>query len=427
MKANKFKIREPILCDARQDDTFSFSPDGQYIATLSSDASIQIRDCITLQPMTTIECPTNVDSFYWSPDSKLLLALMKTQNSLQIYFVEQTRYNENHLTVSYAGVSGGIVDTENILWSPDSRFILIFGYCVSTLFVWDLEKKSIRKLPPPKNIQSAVSYSPDGKSLAILTREYGKDSLVILDSQTYKQKMSFILSTLDSAVVKWTANSKIVYVIDSISHHMLQMINTQTKTICDHSAYDGFLGITEATACQNSKIIAVGGYDDYVRLLIYNEINWSILTEFLHEPTFGHQPITIYVENGDSFDERDSSISLKQTGESGITNIKWAIGNKLLASTSAQTPSALYIWNAETISLVAVVVLMAPIIKFEWSPKDESILMTSGSGFVALWNPTGISMISSVDMMRVQDFAWRCDGKAFLMVDRDAGTIALAV
>ena len=71
---------------------------------------------------------------------------------------------------------------------------------------------------------------------------------------------------------------------------------------------------------------------------------------------------------------------------------------------------------------------MGPIWKFEWSPVNESLLIASGSGFITLWNPNGIpSMISSVDLMRVQDFYWRNDGKAFLIVDKQAGTAALAV
>ena len=422
-----FKIREPIICDAKNDNTYSFSPDGQFISTLSSNSTIQIRDCLTLQVMTIIECPANIDSFYWSPDSKLLLVLMKSLNSIQIYFVEQTKVNKNQLTVAYAGVSSGIIDVESVIWSPDSHCILIFGLYAASLYAWNIDNHTLKSLPFPKNTKSSAAFSPDGKLVAVLSREDGRDVLIILESHNYRRKMSFVLSTLDSSVVKWTADGKFVYVIDSLSHHLLEICNIQSQTIFDHSAYDGFLGITEATTCPNSKIIAVGGFDDYVRLFVNVGQTWKILTEWLHETTFGHQSIPIYVENGDSFDVRDSSITLKQTGDSGITHVKWSIGNKLLASITSQTPSALYIWNAETISLVAVILLMAPIEKFEWSPKDDSLLLTSGSGFIAYWTVNGASMISSADLMRVQDFYWRSDGNAFLLVDRDAGTVALAV
>lgn len=425
-----FKIREPIVCDAYKDNTVSFSPDGRFIATLSSEAAVQVRDCITLNVMRTIECADKVDSFFWSPDSKLLLVLMKSLNSIQVFFVEQTANSQNRLTTSYAGVSGGTIDTESVMWSPDSTIILIFGAHASFLCAWDITNRSIRRLPPPKNTFASAAYSPDNKYLAIITHEGGKDLLVIVDAQSFKRKMNFVLSTLDSTTVKWTADSRIVYVIDSISHHLLQIINIQTQLIFDHSAYDGFLGITEAVASNNSKIIAVGGFDDYVRLLLQNDKKWSILTEFLHETSFGsHQSLTLYVENGNSFELRDpSNVSLKESGDKGIKSIKWAPGDKLLATISAQTPSALFIWNDELISLVAIIVFMSPILKFEWSPINESLLVATGSGFITFWSPNSTpTMISSVDLMRVQDFYWRSDGKAFLIVDKKAGTVALAV
>lgn len=425
-----FQIREPIVCDALQENTVAFSPDCRFIATLSSESEIQVRDCITLNVIRKIECQGSINSFFWSPDSKLLLVLMKSLNSIQIYFVEQATNNQNRITSSYAGISGGTIDTESVMWSPDSSAVLLFGAHASSLCIWDITNRSIRRLPPPKNTFASAAYSPDGRYLAILTHNNGKDILAIIDSQSLKKKMNFVLSTLDSTTVKWTANSQNVYVIDSISHHLLQIINIQTQAIFDHSAYDGFLGITEAVACNNSKIIAVGGFDDYVRLLVQSDNKWRILTEMLHETSFTHhQSISLFVENGNAFEQRDSSnASLQKTGDKGIKSIKWAPGDKLLASISSQTPSALFIWNEEIISLVAVIVFIGPIKKFEWSPINESLLIASDSGFITLWTPNGVpSMISSVDLMRVQDFYWRSDGKAFLIVDKNAGTAALAV
>ena len=41
-----FQIREPIVCDALQENTVAFSPDCRFIATLSSESENKFSDCI---------------------------------------------------------------------------------------------------------------------------------------------------------------------------------------------------------------------------------------------------------------------------------------------------------------------------------------------------------------------------------------------
>lgn len=427
--ARNFQIQEPIVCYLEQQNTYSFSPNSLYLAALSSKSSIKIIECSTLQEVRQITCAGDISSIEWSPDSELLLVLMQNLNSIQVYFVKQTKQMQNQLTASYASLSGGIIDTESVSWSPDSQCVLIYGYQACTLSIWDITHHFIKRLPSPKNSESSVSYSPDTKFIAILTHENGKDILEIIDSQSYRRKMSFVLSTLDCRSLQWTSDSRIVYIIDSISHHLLQIVNIQTQDIFDHSAYDGFLGITVARASGNSKIIAVGGFDNYIRLLLKNDKKWTVLTELLHETSFqNQQSATIYIENGSQFDLGDpAQLKLKDSGEKGIKDLKWAPGDKYLASISSQTPSALFIWNEETISLAFVIIFLSPIVKFEWSSKEESLLITTGSGFITLWSPSKDPvMIHSTDLMRVQDFIWGSNGQTFAVIDRQDGTLAIA-
>lgn len=418
------RFREPLVCDIFDNDSVIFSPDCRFLAVLASNASITIKNALTFEDVTLIECPGPINSFSWSPDSKLLLVVMKNLNSLQIYFVEKTRTNHNHLTQSFAGISAGKIDTERTMWSPDSKFVIIFGTLACQMFAWDINSNAVRKLAPPKNTESSLAYSPDGTTIAEISREPGKDTLILFDAQTFRRKTTINLGTLDAKTVKWSPDGSIIIVIDSLCRHLLQIINVKTQTIIGHSAYDGYLGVTDASACQNSKIIAVGGFDDYVRLLITPE--WHPLAEFLHETTIKTPSVTIFTEQGGKLVQSEPPVDLSQSGTSGITNVKWAIGSRLLATTSAKTPSAVFIWNAETVSLSHLLVFVSPVIQLEWSPVEEVLAVSTGSDFIQTWSPTSVTSARTPQSMRVHTFAWRSDGQEILAVDKSAGTFSVA-
>jgi WD40 repeat protein len=345
-------------------------------------------------------------------------------NSVQVYFAEKSRISDRHLTKCYSGITGGQVDINNIIWSPNSASVLLIAQAAIQIFIWDLRSKSINKLISPKNVESSVAFSPNHSTLAVLSRENHRNILVLFDCQTFQKRYSIILRSLDSSIVKWSPDSQNILVIDSISQHLLEIVNLRTQRTFQHSAYDGYLGISEAASCPNAKIIAVGGFDDYVRLLVAPE--WKVLAEFLHETTIRGQSVSIFVESDDQFVSSEPPFDLPQISRSGITQVKWAIGNRLLAAVSARTPTTTFLWNTETVSLFGVIVCHSEISQIDWSPVDEILAVSTSSGFVALWSPGGVSYVRTPESVRVLAFEWRNDGRQLAVIDSEAGTYAVA-
>jgi WD40 repeat protein len=345
-------------------------------------------------------------------------------NAIHVYFAERARTADRHLTQCYAGITGGQLGIESVIWFPTSTALLLLAHAGIQIFVWDLKSQSVQKVISSRNSKTSAAFSPDQSTLAVLTRENDRDLLVTVDARSLEPTQSIALRTLDSSIVKWSPDSVSVLVIDSISQHLMELVNVKTKNTRQHSAYDGYLGISEAESCPNAKIIGVGGFDDYVRLLVAPE--WKVLAEFYHETSLRSEGLNIFVESDDHFTASDPPFDLPQSSTTGITHIKWAVGNRLLATISARTPSGVFLWNTETVSLIAAIVCRSDVTYIEWSPVDEILAVGSGSGFVALWTLEGVTTILTPESVRVLAFEWRSDGRQLAVIDNEAGTFAIA-
>jgi hypothetical protein len=97
-----------------------------------------------------------------------------------------------------------------------------------------------------------------------------------------------------------------------------------------------------------------------------------------------------------------------------------------LATVSARTPSAVFIWDVENGSLSALIICSGRIAQFEWSPAEEILALSTGAAFLGLWSPAGISSLATVESMIAESFQWRSDGNELLLIDRAAGTFVIA-
>jgi hypothetical protein len=111
------------------------------------------------------------------------------------------------------------------------------------------------------------------------------------------------------------------------------------------------------------NIIPVRDFDDYVRLLAGPK--WTVLSEFLHATSAHDHPVCIFCEKNNQFAPLDPHVDLPDAGETGITHITCGIGNRLLASVSARTAIAVYLWNTEAVSLAVVVVCRSDVVQID--------------------------------------------------------------
>ncbi len=165
----------------------AYSPDGQYIAFLSTrnifDIDLFLADANTGKVIRRLagadrnphfEALRFIDSAgAWSPDSKHLAFIVfeKGDNYLGVVDADNGRIQEIRVP--------GVDAITNIAWSPDGRTIAIAGQDtgVSDLFLFDIDSKQVRRLTSDKFADMQPAWSPDGHTIAFVTDRGGEASL----------------------------------------------------------------------------------------------------------------------------------------------------------------------------------------------------------------------------------------------------------
>lgn len=100
-------------------------------------------------------------------------------------------------------------------WSPDSRHILTTSEFQLRLTVWSLVSTACVHVPWPKHATKALSFSKDGKYIAIGTRRDCRDYVHLLACQGWEAMGNFEVGTTDLADLEWSPNDSTIAVWDS--------------------------------------------------------------------------------------------------------------------------------------------------------------------------------------------------------------------
>ncbi len=157
----------------------SYSPDGRYIAFLSTRELFSIdlfladaksgrvlRRLVSSDRDAHFESLRFIDSAGgWSPDSRKIafVTFQRGDNYLSIVDVESR--DVEHIRLP------GIEALTNPVWSPDGQWIAFSGQPtgVTDLYVYNLRSQELRRLTNDKFADLQPAWSPDGKSLAFVT------------------------------------------------------------------------------------------------------------------------------------------------------------------------------------------------------------------------------------------------------------------
>ncbi|XP_055471068.1 WD repeat-containing protein WRAP73 isoform X2 [Psammomys obesus] len=392
-----------------------FSPDGKYLASCVQYRLV-VRDVKTLQILQLYTCLDQIQHVEWSADSLFILCAMYRRGLVQVWSLEQPEW---HCKIDEG--SAGLVAS---CWSPDGRHILNTTEFHLRITVWSLCTKSVSYIKYPKACQQGITFTRDGRYLALAERRDCRDYVSI-----------FVCS--DWQLLRYKV---LLYSLDG-------------RLLATYCAYEWSLGIKSVAWSPSSQFLAIGSYDGKVRLL--NHVTWKMITEFGHPTTINNPKTVVYKEAEKipqlglghlSFPPPRAMAGALSTSESkyeiasgpvslqtlkpvtdranprmGVGTLAFSSDSYFLATRNDNVPNAVWVWDIQTLKLFVVLEHMSPVRSFQWDPQQPRLAICTGGSKVYLWSPAGCV---SVQVPGEGDFpvlglCWHLSGDALALLNKD--------
>ncbi|XP_077881194.1 WD repeat-containing protein WRAP73 isoform X3 [Ictidomys tridecemlineatus] len=398
-----------------------FSPDGKYLASCVQYRLV-VRDVSTLQIRQLYTCLDQIQHIEWSADSLFILCAMYRRGLVQVWSLEQPEW---HCKIDEG--SAGLVAS---CWSPDGRHILNTTEFHLRITVWSLCTKSVSYIKYPKACQQGVTFTRDGRYMALAERRDCKDYVSIFvcsDWQLLRYKI--LLYSLDG------------------------------RLLSAYCAYEWSLGIKSVAWSPSSQFLAVGSYDGklcfFLQVRLLNHVTWKMITEFGHPAAINNPKIVVYkeVEKGpplglgrlsfppplplaaplsaseSKYEIASVPVSLqtlkpatdRANPRMGVGMLAFSADSYFLATRNDNVPNTVWVWDIQKLRLFVVLEQLAPVRSFLWDPQQPRLAICTGGSKVYLWSPAGCM---SVQVPGEGDFpvlslCWHSSGDSLALLSKD--------
>ncbi|KAI2514698.1 WD repeat containing, antisense to TP73, partial [Homo sapiens] len=217
-----------------------FSPDGKYLASCVQYRLV-VRDVNTLQILQLYTCLDQIQHIEWSADSLFILCAMYKRGLVQVWSLEQPEW---HCKIDEG--SAGLVAS---CWSPDGRHILNTTEFHLRITVWSLCTKSVSYIKYPKACLQGITFTRDGRYMALAERRDCKDYVSIFVCSDWQLLRHFDTDTQDLTGIEWAPNGCVLAV-----------------------------------------------WDTCLEVRILNHVTWKMITEFGHPAAINDPKIVVYKE-----------------------------------------------------------------------------------------------------------------------------------
>ncbi|XP_029411706.1 WD repeat-containing protein WRAP73 isoform X3 [Nannospalax galili] len=392
-----------------------FSPDGRYLASCVQYRLV-VRDVKTLQILQLYTCLDQIQHIEWSADSLFILCAMYRRGIVQVWSLEQPEW---HCKIDEG--SAGLIAS---CWSPDGRHILNTTEFHLRITVWSLCTKSVSYIKYPKACQQGITFTRDGRYLALAERRDCRDYVSI-----------FVCS--DWQLLRYKV---LLYSLDG-------------RLLSAYCAYEWSLGIKSVAWSPSSQFLAIGSYDGKVRLL--NHVTWKMITEFGHPVAINNPKTVVYKEaekhpqlglgrlafpppramagslstSESKYEIISGPVSLRTlkpvadraNPRMGIGMLAFSPDSYFLATRNDNIPNAVWVWDIQKLRLFVVLEHLSPVRSFQWDPQQSRLAVCTGGSKVYLWSPAGCV---SVQVPGEGDFpvlglCWHLSGDSLALLSKD--------
>uniref|UniRef100_A0A8C9YDS7 WD repeat containing, antisense to TP73 n=1 Tax=Sander lucioperca TaxID=283035 RepID=A0A8C9YDS7_SANLU len=387
------------------------SPDGKYLATCVQYRLV-VRDVSTLQILQLYTCLDQISHMDWSSDSLFILCAMYKRGLVQVWSLEQPDW---HCKIDEGSI--GLVSSR---WSPDGRHILNTTEFHLRVTVWSLCTKAVSYIKYPKACQKGIDFSRDGCYMALAERRDCKDYVSVFVCDDWHLLRHFETETQDLAGLEWSPNGCVLAVWDSCLEYKVLLYSLDGRLLSTYSAYEWSLGVKSVTWSPSSQFLAIGSYDEKVRIL--NHITWKKIAQFEHIATINNTKAVVYkeVEKRPAVGSDDLSLHNITIGTTlfntqskyeicpppvqvpvvkpdpdranpkiGVSTLAFSSDSRYLATKNDNMASVVWVWDMQKMSLLAVLEQTSAVRCFQWDPRRPRLALCTGNTKLYLWSPAG--------------------------------------
>ncbi|KAL3853022.1 hypothetical protein ACJMK2_016608 [Sinanodonta woodiana] len=418
-----------------------FSLDGKYLASVV-EFRLVVRDVDTFQIQNLFTCIDTIQHIEWSDDSQFILCGLFKRGVVQVWSLEQPDWK--------CKIEEGSAGLCEVRWSPDSRHILTTADFNLRITVWSLITKSVSYIRYPKQCQKGIDFSVDGRYMVLAERRDCKDFISIFACDSWELVKHFDTDTEDLAGVEWAPSGRVLCVWESPLQYKVLLYSLDGRCLSKYSAYEYALGIKCLQWSPTSQFLAIGSYDERVRLL--NHVTWKTVATIDHPENIESKNLVVYKEietrappppSGDLTDIPTATLFAPQSKfevqqvpvkvpvvkpDTNKPNPKRGVGTVLFSSDcrymctrNDNMPHTLWIWDIKKLAHVAVLILSSPIRSVAWDPKKPRLALCTGTNKLYMWSPAGSLCVEiPVDgTFQVYSIKWHSDGSSLLLLGKD--------
>lgn len=416
-------------------NVLQFSPNSEWLAVVKG-LTLNIYDVSQLNVIANYAVLDQVTTLEWSPDSQFILCAQAKRGVLQAFAVLDSQWTAK-INLGVSGLTGA-------RWAPDSRQILVTTEFQLRLSIWSFVNKSVAHIKNPKFSDKGLAFSSEGKFMALVERHECRDYVGVYFTHDWQLVSHFAVDSFDLENITWTPDDTALILWDSSLTYNMLVYSPTGHLLSKNKAYDNALGIKTLRISPNGNFIAVGAYDQSVR--VYNHISWRQLIEYSHASVITEgAELHIYREEeyreGDVLSSRYEMQSLpiklpalkvpadKPNPPVGVSIIAWSFDSRYLATRNDNMPNVLWIWDMETLALHIILIQKQPIKSVSWSPKSLHLAFSTSAARLFLWSLDGASVCdvpTDLSVFNVNKLGWSSDGQSLLIQDKAQAIVVYA-
>ena len=237
-----------------------WSPDGQEIATASSDHTVKVWNALTGNLVCTYTSDDEIYALAWSPNSKLI-ASGGNDNTVHIWNATNCSTNSTYANHTEIG------PVASIAWSSNGTSIASGGWgdnSDNTAQIWNVTTgKILLTIAPFADVVSSIAWSHNGQEIAVGSWDSNTQVWNVQNGQQIRNYNDGSGYNNPVNAVAWSPNGR--YLALGKNNSTVEVIDTITsKIVCTYTQHTD--AVNTVAWSPDGKYIASGGNDKTVRV-----------------------------------------------------------------------------------------------------------------------------------------------------------------